>query len=506
MERQVAEGIKGVNIPYHTTYEELLSGMGDINRLDEGQLRRLAEVKVEIGRRQRNDPLQFYKPFESRIRKGIYPQDEFHRCQKKIKGIIGGNRSGKSEAGVVEAIWLALGRHPYIGIRVPNSGWIVSLDFPTSRDVAEEKLRKWLPKGEIKKWDKQDRIIYLKNGSMIGFKSCDQGVEKFGGTAKDWIWIDEEPPGASGYAIWQELLMRTIDTSGRIFVTMTPTQGMSWTYEEIYEMAGVDKDIEVFNIETYENTYLKEEEIKRVEKLISEDEKDMRLKGKYINFSGLIYKNFKKELNVIKDKDIRDWYKFLAIDPGIGNPCACVWIAMSRDSRIPEFHIYDDYYEADLTIDENSRNIVSANGGDKIVWAVLDPWAGSQRSGVSGTTTFETFNNALKKYSNGRLRLKRIDRYDKFSQISRIRQLLNVDEITGKPGLTIAEHCYATIKEMSRYRYQQSRGKVERNISETPLKILDHTMNCIESLISTNPRPEIFAMEDEFPEEVVWYR
>ena len=490
----------------HPNYEEILKEVGDIDLLNEEQLKKLAEVKVEIARRKRNNPLLFYKPYESRTKVGRNPQDEFHRSQAKIKAFIGGNRSGKSIAGCIEGIWLALGIHPYIKIRVPNSGWVISLDFPTSRDVMEQKWHEWLPKSEIKHWDKQDRIIRLRNDSVVGFKSCDQGVEKFGGVGKDWIGYDEEPPGGSGYAIWQESLMRTIDTAGRIFLTLTPTQGMSWTYDEIYEMAGVDKDIEVINAEIYENPYIKEEEIAKVEKLISEDEKDMRLKGKYISFSGLIYKNFKKEVNIIKGKDIREWYKYLAIDPGIGNPCAGLWVAMSRDSRIPEFHIYDEYYEADLTIDDNARNIVSINGGDKIVWAVLDPWAGSQRSGVSGTTTFETFNNALKKHSNGRIRLKRIDRYDKFSQISRIRQLLNIDEVTGIPCLTIAEHCYATIKEMARYRYQQTRSKVEKNLSETPLKILDHTMNCLESLISTNPRPEIFAMEEEMPEEVVWYK
>ena len=40
--------------------------------------------------------------------------------------------------------------------------------------------------------------IYIKNVfgtiSKIGFKSCDQGREKFQGTSLDYVWFDEEPP------------------------------------------------------------------------------------------------------------------------------------------------------------------------------------------------------------------------------------------------------------------------------------------------------------------------
>lgn len=40
-------------------------------------------------------------------------QLEFHKCQKRNRWVFGGNRSGKTECGAVETVWLARGIHPY---------------------------------------------------------------------------------------------------------------------------------------------------------------------------------------------------------------------------------------------------------------------------------------------------------------------------------------------------------------------------------------------------------
>ena len=75
--------------------------------------------------------------------------------------------------------------------------------------------------------------------SKITFKSCDSGVEKFGGAAKRWIHFDEEPTRA----IYQECIARIgAGMPLDIWLTMTPIWedkgkkiGMTWTYREIYK-------------------------------------------------------------------------------------------------------------------------------------------------------------------------------------------------------------------------------------------------------------------------------
>ena len=40
-------------------------------------------------------------------------QMAFHKCLKANRWVFGGNRSGKTECGAVESVWLARGIHPY---------------------------------------------------------------------------------------------------------------------------------------------------------------------------------------------------------------------------------------------------------------------------------------------------------------------------------------------------------------------------------------------------------
>jgi phage terminase large subunit-like protein len=57
--------------------------------------------------------------------------------------------------------------------------------------------------------------------SVLGFKSFDQGRKKFQGTAKELIWLDEEPP----MDVYTECLTRTMTVNGLVLCTFTPLEG-----------------------------------------------------------------------------------------------------------------------------------------------------------------------------------------------------------------------------------------------------------------------------------------
>lgn len=59
--------------------------------------------------------------------------------------------------------------------------------------------------------------------STLGFKSYDQGREKWQAETLDLVWFDEEPP----FDIYMEGLTRTNATMGATFITFTPLLGMS---------------------------------------------------------------------------------------------------------------------------------------------------------------------------------------------------------------------------------------------------------------------------------------
>ncbi|MFQ9738715.1 MAG: terminase large subunit domain-containing protein [Christensenellaceae bacterium] len=93
--------------------------------------------------------------------------------------------------------------------------------------------------------------------SVIGFKSCDQGREKFQGASLDFVWFDEEPPKE----IYEECRMRVVDRRGELFGTMTPLKGLTFVYEEIFLNRHNDPEVWYEFMEWGDNPYLPAEEI-----------------------------------------------------------------------------------------------------------------------------------------------------------------------------------------------------------------------------------------------------
>ena len=80
---------------------------------------RIKSIDNELGRRKSEFRLAFYN--REKIHK---KQIAFHKTDKKVRFVFGGNRSGKTECGAVEAIWRARGIHPYIKNREKwTGGW-----------------------------------------------------------------------------------------------------------------------------------------------------------------------------------------------------------------------------------------------------------------------------------------------------------------------------------------------------------------------------------------------
>ena len=111
----------------------------------------------------------------------------FHKSSARNRWIFGGNRTGKTECGAVEAVWFARGIHPFRKIEHATCGWVVSLTGEVQRDVAQKKVLSYLPPEWIhsvvmKKGSRDnpqggviDFILVrsVRGGlSSIGFKSC----------------------------------------------------------------------------------------------------------------------------------------------------------------------------------------------------------------------------------------------------------------------------------------------------------------------------------------------
>ena len=69
----------------------------------------LENIERELSKRKCNLKLANYNTGEKQHKKQL----AFHKCKKRNRWVFGGNRSGKTECGAVETVWLARGIHPY---------------------------------------------------------------------------------------------------------------------------------------------------------------------------------------------------------------------------------------------------------------------------------------------------------------------------------------------------------------------------------------------------------
>ncbi|MEA2038044.1 MAG: hypothetical protein U9O94_11155, partial [Nanoarchaeota archaeon] len=164
-------------------------------------------------------------------------QEAFLISKAKIRVVEGGNRSGKTEVCSVDTAIQITGvipkvikeSYPMEFIR-PGRYWASSLSYPFSRDVARPKLRKYLPTRVVDRFNKADSIFYLKDGGEIGLKSQDSGRDAYAGDSRLQVWMDEE----HSREVYKEAYMRTIDCSGRMVMSFTPVDGLTWAYEDLF--------------------------------------------------------------------------------------------------------------------------------------------------------------------------------------------------------------------------------------------------------------------------------
>ncbi len=287
-------------------------------------------------------------------------QITFHKCLKRNRWVFGGNRSGKTECGAVETIYLARGIHPYRPNKKNVEGWVVSLSTQVQRDVAQRKILYYLNPDWIvdivmlsgrKDYAESGVIDYIKiknvfgGVSKIGFKSCDQGREKFQGTSLDFVWFDEEPPKE----IYQECRMRVLDKCGEIFGTMTPLKGLSWVYNEIYLNEFNNSEVWYEQIEWNDNPFLNAEELKLIETSISAEELESRKYGRFMGCEGLVYKEFNENVNVIEPFCVpTEWYDKISIDPGLNNPLSAHWYALDYDGNV---YVIAEHFDKNMLVE-----------------------------------------------------------------------------------------------------------------------------------------------------------
>jgi phage terminase large subunit-like protein len=353
--------------------EEAVEGLMPLERREGGSLRALIRLNQEVEAylaAAQEAPFKFFEPNPMQL--------PFKKGAGRNRWIFAGNKAGKTYANAHECACFAMGWHPFRGvIETPNIGWVISPDSLLSKEIMEPPIREFLGDHNIKSWSVKDRTMVLRNGSVIVFKSADAGVIKFTGRNIRWAAIDEDCPED----IYKETLMRTFQSKGDIWGTITPLYS-SWMYRQIFQNQFADPEVQCFFGSTYDNAaHLPLEEIERIRRTYSKEELEARLYGKFLKFSGLIYKEFTVKRHVIEPHVVpKEWQRFRFIDHGLSDECACLWVAVTPDAKIVA---YREYYKAGRTIQQNAEAIRDMSGDERYVRQWID-WSTNRRTGVGG--------------------------------------------------------------------------------------------------------------------------
>ncbi len=410
-------------------------------------------------------------------------QIAFHKCKKRNRWVFGGNRSGKTECGAVEVVYLACGNHPYKKNKL-TSGWVVSLSRQVQRDVAQRKILEYLPASCIEK------IVMVSGGqdsaengiidfilvrsqvggiSKIGFKSCDQGREKFQGTSLDYVWFDEEPP----YDIYLECKMRVLDKCGEIFGTMTPLKGLTWVYNTIYLNDKNDNEIWYETMEWADNPFLSKKEIESMTKSLPAEEIESRRYGKFMQNGGMVYSEFDENVHVIEPFEVpMEWQDNISIDPGLHNPLSAHFYAVDYDGNV---YVVAEHYQAQKTVEyhaekikEIARNLNWKTDSKGFLRAIIDS-AARQKTLASEKNVVELF------YENGILVNPQVDK-DMFAGISTVKSYLKTAD--GSTRLFIFKNCVNLIREVKNYWWGDG---------DLPIKKDDHALDELRYYLMTKP-------------------
>lgn len=404
--------------------------------------------------RQKN-PLAWAQPANPKVL-------DFWQSLAKTRCLSGGNRAAKTESAAIDFLWFMKGEHPHQPVPPPPvEGRIEVTDFFQLKRTILPKFQKYCPpsllyKGSFESsFRPRDHQFLFQNGSTCDFVSHEMPVKALGGPTYDIVWMDEEPP----FEHYQENLFRTVDRDGRLVLTFTAVEGITWSFDEIVEKAERDPDRLFYrSMSIYENRFLSPAAIAAVEASCTDAiDRAIRLYGRVVSRSGCVFRNFDPAVHTFR-RPHPDWeweqglpvngVEFVGIDPGWDHPTGIVWCV--KDVERDLLFVLSERKVAHCLPIDHVEAIWKEN--DRLGFTdpiyVMDSQANARDA--TGATLRESYRDAGLSAISGTKRLFEGNQY--------LELLMKVSP-SGKTQLYLHEDCYQLAQEFRRYQVKRVDGK-----------------------------------------------
>jgi len=420
-------------------------------------------------------------------------------------------------------------------------------------------LKRWLPAFLVKK-DITSRSPSLKikninskhwfgdlyydgDDIIFEFMSYGQSTQAGAGVQRLSVYSDEEMPRD----VFSEQVPRLLAEDGDFIMGLTPAQGLSWTFDDIFERAAVyirsqavrdfmtkengkavqpvvftgsTADIAVIQTATDDNPTLDKSAIDRLFAMIDDPEElATRRYGIHKQTSGRIFKDFNPTIHVIDPERYFDEHDctpphtfrhIRAIDYHTHNPWAVTWVALSPQDELFVYHEWAPSPDKFVTRAIAER-IANMSKDRRFDFNLIDPLANSVQTNT-GTTTVQDLNrefHALRnngvgmggfwegwdtKSTRGRDKIReRLKNSLKAGQPFNNEYASN-DGIGYMPTIWFFNTTVEMIRSMRQWRLEtwstQTRAAINKDKKESPAQRYSHFPMCLEGILKdTRLRP-----------------
>lgn len=380
-----------------------------------------------------------------------YWQTQVFNDSHRFKVINCGRRAGKSYLVSVEILRFATENEKSIV-------WYISPTYKQSKSIMWAMLKELIPQEIIVKTNETELYIELSNGSQIFLKGADT-PDSLRGVRIDLCIFDETAFITKWEEVWKVVRPTLADSKASVWFISTPN-GFNH-FKEMSEMD--DPDWGYFHFTTYDNPHIPVEEIESMKKEMDDDSFHQEIMGEFRKMSGLIYKEFNRDVHMVDIPELGYNYTFTrAIDFGFAHKTALGYFAINYNGT--EIYMYDGLYQSGMVESEIAEIIKIKDAGKIIVNPVADsasPMTIEQldRLGVH----FNPVEKGPDSVKNG---------------IINVAELLKVRADTGKPTLMFNKNLTWVADEFEKYRWIENKS-ADGVIKEVPRKIDDDAMDMI---------------------------
>lgn len=453
----------------------------------------MGNIIEELNYRKLSERIRYFEPTAPPYN----DQRAFFESTAKERWIFGGNRSGKTEAGIADLILFATGKHPVrslvhrppVNIRVVCTSWDEGV-----KDIIVPKFRELVIRSDLKggSWNTGyspgwGRLSF-KNGSNVRFMTSEQRVNKHGGVKLHAVYFDEHHPEP----YYKENIMRLVDYNGFLVGMMTPEEGVTWEADHV-ENPPLGVKIDYWFFKTRLNPHLSQGGIDDVVASIKDPRQALaKLEGRFVPLTGMVFPMYDKAKMLIPDPTFtipKDWPRTFCIDPHLRKPSALMWVAWDVKEEIA--YIYRTY-KVKKTVSELAEFIRAKSAGEDIDLWLADKAMGGKGENIYGASSvIEELNNrgipVIATEQNSDVTFE--------AGVNKVREMLTPDPVSGAIGIRVTYNCDYPVEwiegkrygsvfwELGRFRFKKEQKSDEETFREKVATVDDDYLSCLRYIV-----------------------